>query len=275
MDILKAFVLDGTAHQVNILWKDGKPLFRASEIGAILELQNIRATLKAFDADEKGIARVYTLGGEQDVAFLTEEGLYRLLMISRKPIARPFQKWVTKVLVAIRENGKYELEQAERAAEGRMQQALVEEADKAKIQIDKVRHDALIDAFKGPNRYVVYFGKIRAESDGEILVKIGSSKDLKVRSETLADEFGSMSIFKVFDCPTNEMFERCLQKHPMIKPFLFKDVIHNGRRSNEVFKVQPDFIETMVLIAKKSLKKFQTGASAEHEIELERLKVQK
>ena len=161
------------------------------------------------------------------------------------------------------------------AAEDRIQQALSEEAEKAKIQIDKVRHDALIDAFKGPNRYVVYFGKIRTEPDGQILVKIGSSKDLKVRSETLADEFGSMSIFKVFDCLTNEMFERFLQKHPMIAPFLFKDVIHNGRRSNEVFKVQHDFIETMMLIAKKSLKKFQTVASAEHEIVLERLKVQK
>lgn len=31
-------------------------------------------------------------------------------MISRKPMARPFQKWVSRVIMSIRENGKYELE---------------------------------------------------------------------------------------------------------------------------------------------------------------------
>lgn len=31
-------------------------------------------------------------------------------MLSRKPIARPFQKWVTRLLITIRETGRYELE---------------------------------------------------------------------------------------------------------------------------------------------------------------------
>ena len=38
-------------------------------------------------------------------------------MISRKPIAKPFQKWVCKVLESIRETGKYELEYKLKEAE--------------------------------------------------------------------------------------------------------------------------------------------------------------
>ena len=69
--------------------------------------------------------------------FLTEEGLYRLLMISRKPIARPFQKWVTKVLVAIRENGKYELEHTVQDIGSTVVSATVQKGLVAMLDLDK------------------------------------------------------------------------------------------------------------------------------------------
>ena len=49
MDILKAFVLDGKEHNINILWKDEKPLFRASEIGNILDIKDIHTSIRNFD----------------------------------------------------------------------------------------------------------------------------------------------------------------------------------------------------------------------------------
>ena len=52
-----------------------------------------------------------SVGRHQTIMFLTELGLYRLLGMSRKPFARPFQKWVAKVVKEIRLTGKYELEQ--------------------------------------------------------------------------------------------------------------------------------------------------------------------
>ena len=54
---------------------------------------------------------MHTLGGEQDVTFLTEKGLYKVLFKSRKPIAEKFQNWVCEVIKEIRLNGKYKLEQ--------------------------------------------------------------------------------------------------------------------------------------------------------------------
>ena len=52
-------------------------MFRASDIGVVLELSNIRATIVDFDESEKVVNKVDTLGGNQDVTFLTEKGLYR------------------------------------------------------------------------------------------------------------------------------------------------------------------------------------------------------
>ena len=61
MNILQAFVLNGTSHEINILWENEKPYFRASEIGKILQMTNIRATLngKNFDKDEKTIKKLF------------------------------------------------------------------------------------------------------------------------------------------------------------------------------------------------------------------------
>lgn len=103
MDILQAFVLNDIEHNINILWKDDKPLFRASEIAKVLDIKKIRNSLIDFDNDERVIELVNTNGGQQKVIFLTEIGVYKLLMHSRKPIAKPFQKWVTQILVSIRE----------------------------------------------------------------------------------------------------------------------------------------------------------------------------
>jgi len=49
MDILKSFVLDGSEFAVNVMWDDGKPFFRATEIGAVLGLKNVHETINDFD----------------------------------------------------------------------------------------------------------------------------------------------------------------------------------------------------------------------------------
>lgn len=50
--------------------------------------------LQGIDKEEKVLNIVYTLGGEQECWFLTEDGLYEVLMQSRKPIAKQFKKKV-------------------------------------------------------------------------------------------------------------------------------------------------------------------------------------
>ena len=92
--------------------------------------------LQTVDDDEKGVRNVYTPGGVQESWFLTEDGLYEVLMQSRKPIAKSFKKKVKEILKSIRKNGAYIRNQenmtpAEIVAHGLIAaQKIIEERDK-------------------------------------------------------------------------------------------------------------------------------------------------
>jgi prophage antirepressor-like protein len=70
-----------------------EPLFKAKDIGELLEIKDIKSTIRDFDDDEvHSMYLIDSLDRMQDTNMLTEQGLYKILMISRKPIARSFQK---------------------------------------------------------------------------------------------------------------------------------------------------------------------------------------
>lgn len=83
------------------------PLFLAKDVAEWIEHSNPCMMLKTVDEDEKVINIVYTPGGEQEAWFLTEDGLYEVLMQSRKPIAKQFKKKVKEILKEIRKTGRY------------------------------------------------------------------------------------------------------------------------------------------------------------------------
>ena len=98
----------------NVLGKDFKmygtfdePLFLAKDVAEWIDHSNARMMLQNIDEDEKVVNNVYTLGGIQESWFLTEDGLYEVLMQSRKPIAKSFKKEVKKILKEIRKTGSY------------------------------------------------------------------------------------------------------------------------------------------------------------------------
>lgn len=88
--------------------KNGEPVFVAKDICAILDLGNPRSSIALLDDDEKGVHSVDTPGGRQQMTTVTEPGFYKLVMRSRKPEAKAFQRWVThEVLPALRRDGGY------------------------------------------------------------------------------------------------------------------------------------------------------------------------
>ena len=100
--------------QREVLQKDFKiygtkenPLFLAKDVSEWIEHSNARVMLQNIDDDEKVVKNVYTLGGNQEAWFLTEDGLYEVLMQSRKPIAKQFKKEVKKILKQIRLTGAF------------------------------------------------------------------------------------------------------------------------------------------------------------------------
>lgn len=83
------------------------PLFLAKDVAEWIEHSNSRVMLNTVDEDEKVVSNVYTHGGTQESWFLTEDGLYEVLMQSRKPIAKQFKKKVKEILKQIRQTGGY------------------------------------------------------------------------------------------------------------------------------------------------------------------------
>lgn len=84
--------------------------FIAKDICDVLGLGNITEALRALDDDEKSNFRnseVAQNGGRAPLT-VSESGFYRLVLRSRKPVAKEFQRWVThEVLPSIRRHGGY------------------------------------------------------------------------------------------------------------------------------------------------------------------------
>jgi hypothetical protein len=106
MNPLTKFEFKGRA--VRSITKDGEPWFVAKDVCGTLGIQNTAQAVAALDEDEKGICQGDTLGGRQNLAIVSEPGLYRLIARSDKPQAKAFLRWVThEVLPAIRKTGSY------------------------------------------------------------------------------------------------------------------------------------------------------------------------
>ena len=88
----------------------GEPWFVAKDVCDILELTNPAVALQSLDDDEKtnlSNSYVWSESGRRPL-IISEPGLYRLVMRSRKPEAKEFQRWVThEVLPQIRKTGGY------------------------------------------------------------------------------------------------------------------------------------------------------------------------
>lgn len=88
----------------------GEPWFIAKDVCDILELTNPAVALQSLDDDEKtnlSNSYVWSEPGRRPL-IISEPGLYRLVMRSRKPEAKEFQRWVThEVLPQIRKTGGY------------------------------------------------------------------------------------------------------------------------------------------------------------------------
>lgn len=91
---------------------NGDPWFVAKDVCDILEISNNRDAISQLDSDEKNTVVIPDgIPGNPNKTIISEPGLYKLIMRSRKPEAKKFQRWVThEVLPSIRKHGIYATE---------------------------------------------------------------------------------------------------------------------------------------------------------------------
>lgn len=84
--------------EIDVYGTIDEPLFKAKDVAEWIEHSDVSMMVKNVDEDEKVTSNVCTLGGNQNAWFLTEDGLYEVLMQSRKPIAKQFKMGVKQIL---------------------------------------------------------------------------------------------------------------------------------------------------------------------------------
>jgi len=110
---------------IRVVWVKDTPWFVAADVCKALEMNMEKGTyrwLGRLETNEKSTLKISvgTGGGNPNVTIISESGLYKLILRSNKPQAKPFQNWVTQVVLpAIRRDGGY-IAGEEKVATGEM-----------------------------------------------------------------------------------------------------------------------------------------------------------
>jgi len=109
MNVNKTQIFNFNDAKVRIVEKDGQPWFVLKDIAEVLEIGHVPALRQRLSDDVVSNYPIPdALGRQQDTTIINEDGLYDVILESRKPEARTFRKWVTsEVLPSIRKTGQY------------------------------------------------------------------------------------------------------------------------------------------------------------------------
>ena len=261
MDIVKAFNSNDLHTEIVIKGTIDDPLFRASDVGVVLDIASIRSVLRDFDESEKVVHTMHTLGGAQEVTFLTEKGLYKVLFRSRKPIAQKFQNWVCEVVKEIRLTGIYKMQT---------------EINKAIEEKNKIREKTLIENFPS-NVQCVYYGTIDNKSEkGERLIKFGNSNSLKNRIYNHKKTYNNFCLINAFKVENKLQIENAIKEHPlfverqrtiMIKKHNFTELINmEGISESVIDETIREIIRTIEYSPEKYLKLLEENRELKKQI---------
>lgn len=138
--------------------ESGEPWFVAVDVCNALGLANPSVSVNSLDFDERS---KLNLGRQGEANIVSEPGFYKLVLKSRKPEAKAFQRWVTHdVLPSIRKKGGYIAAAADETPEQIMARAVLlaqDTIERQKAQIEELKPKAL-------------FADAVAASDGTCLV---------------------------------------------------------------------------------------------------------
>lgn len=133
--------------QVRTVVIDNEPWFVGKDVATALGYESPRAAVsKKVDEEDRGVSKMATPSGEQEMTIINESGLYGLVLSSKLPTAKKFKHWVTsEVLPTIRKTGSYSVKRAEHdktkemRAEAMLRNSISKQA-KMMMEIAKMSH---------------------------------------------------------------------------------------------------------------------------------------
>ena len=100
---------NGDLGSVRVVMIDDTPWFVGKDVAAMLGYKEAtKAVRERVDEEDKGVSKIDTPGGTQELTIINESGLYSLVLSSKLPTAKQFKRWVTnEVLPSVRKHGAY------------------------------------------------------------------------------------------------------------------------------------------------------------------------
>lgn len=177
--------------QQNVLGRNFKvygtpenPLFLAKDVAEWIDYSKrsdgsyqVGQMLKSVDEDEK-ISTVNNFNGKE-MWFLTEDGLYEVLMQSRKPIAKAFKKEVKKILKEIRLTGGYIHTEPDDDDDTVIAKALIMAQRKIELRNKQIKEQQKIIEEQAPK--VEYFNKVLDSSKLITITEIANDLGISAR----------------------------------------------------------------------------------------------
>ena len=107
MKELQSFIFE--SQQLRTIKVNDEVWFVGKDVATILGYaKTANAISQHVDDEDKGVTRMMTPGGKQNIQVINESGMYSLILSSKMPNAKKFKRWVThEVLPAIRKHGAY------------------------------------------------------------------------------------------------------------------------------------------------------------------------
>lgn len=224
--------------------ESGEPLFCLADLCKAINVTNHRNVAKRID--QEGVRRmdILTQGGNQQVLFVTEPGMYEVLLRSDSEKAKPFRKWVCgEVLPSIRKSGGYMVAKVDETPEQIMARALMlakETIDRQQAALAKAesknyvlqcQNDALTSMNEGQQRTIKFlqpgaiFAKAVETSEHSILVG-----ELARIIKQNGVEIGQNRLFawlreKGYLCKKGEMYNQPTQKALQLGLFEIKKTV--------------------------------------------------
>ena len=216
--------------------------FKASDIGKVLGIVNIRTSIMNFDDDEKVVRTTYSSNsGNPEILFLTSQGVYRLLYNSKKEIAKKFRKWAGAILDDIIFNESNELKKQLKEKE----QQLIEHHEKSESEKEILLEKTLLNQFP-VNTQCIYYGRIdNKDMRGGTLIKFGMSNNLQERVKNHRKTYTNFRLKNAFKVTNQIEIENCIKKHPILKNRI-RNIMIDGMNYRELIcidsnKKDPDF----------------------------------
>lgn len=213
---LQLFSFEGK--EVRTLKINDEPYFVGKDVATILGYAKAaNAISQHVDDEDKGVTKMMTPGGNQNIQIINESGMYSLILSSKLPNAKKFKHWVTsEVLPAIHKHGAYmTTEKAFDVVHNKtgLADLLQQAADQLKqkdIQIEEMKPKALFaDAVATSKRAILVgeLAKLLRQNDVKIgqnrlftwlrdhgyLMKSGSSRNMPTQKSS------EMGLFKIVE----------------------------------------------------------------------------